>query len=58
VPSAFKSTNIEALLRRRKSVDAEIAGLVNFRDRIDRRIVFLMNKPDYKRIIVAPVDGI
>lgn len=44
MPSTFKSNNIEALERRRECVDREIAGLVRFRDKIDRRVAFLKTK--------------
>lgn len=39
--SLFKQASVEALEQRRDAVDREIAGLLKFRERIERRIAYL-----------------
>lgn len=44
MPSFFKQHSVEVLEARRREVDREIAGLILFRDKIERRIAVLREK--------------
>lgn len=49
MPGFFGQRSVEALRQRRDAVDREIAGLVAFRERIDRRIAHLATSPPRRR---------
>lgn len=41
MPSLFKQKSVEVLQQRREQIERQIASLIKFRDRIDRRIAHL-----------------
>lgn len=55
MPSAFMSQSVEQLLSRRESVEREIASLIRFREKIDRRIAHLKLKAH--PVIPLPSDA-
>lgn len=44
MPSLFKQSSVEVLRHRQDEVDREIASLVRFRERIERRIALIIGR--------------